>query len=52
MDVLLQTNLDEAIANDVGFMTPLDNVRLRRLKLLCECYFKYENASIYPSAAT
>ena len=24
MDVLLQTNLDEAIANDVGFMTPLD----------------------------
>lgn len=52
MDVLLQTNLDEAIANDVGFMTPLDNVRLRRLKLLCECYVKYENASNYPSAAT
>ncbi|KAL3810102.1 hypothetical protein ACHAXA_010926 [Cyclostephanos tholiformis] len=24
MDVLLQTNLDEAVANDVGFMTPVD----------------------------
>lgn len=25
MDVLLQTNLDEAIADDIGFMTPIDN---------------------------
>jgi len=24
MDVLLQTNLDDAIANDIGFMTPID----------------------------
>ena len=28
MDVLLQTNLDEAIANDIGFMTPVDEVRV------------------------
>ena len=26
MDVLLQTNLDDAIANDIGFMTPIDQV--------------------------
>ena len=26
MDVLLQTNLDDAIANDIGFMTPIDEV--------------------------
>lgn len=27
MDVLLETNLDDAIANDIGFMTPIDEVR-------------------------
>lgn len=27
MDVLLQTNLDNAVADDIGFMTPIDNVR-------------------------
>lgn len=26
MDVLLETNLDDAIANDIGFMTPIDQV--------------------------
>ena len=26
MDVLLETNLDDAIANDIGFMTPIDEV--------------------------
>ena len=30
MDVLLQTNLDDAIANDIGFMTPIDEVRFTR----------------------
>jgi len=24
MDILLETNLDEAVANDIGFMTPID----------------------------
>jgi mannosyltransferase OCH1-like enzyme len=28
MDVLLETNLDDAIANDIGFMTPIDEVSL------------------------
>lgn len=27
MDVLLETNLDDAIADDIGFMTPIDEVR-------------------------
>lgn len=26
MDVLLETNLDDAIADNVGFMTPIDEV--------------------------
>ena len=26
MDVLLETNLDDAVANDIGFMTPIDEV--------------------------
>ena len=34
MDVLLQTNLDDAIANDIGFMTPIDEVSYYNVFLL------------------
>lgn len=26
MDVLLETNLNDAVSNDIGFMTPIDEV--------------------------
>jgi hypothetical protein len=42
MDVLLQTNLDEAIANDIGFMTPVDEVRLVETAVLI--YANHENS--------
>ncbi len=28
MDVLLETNLDDAIGSDIGFMTPIDEVNI------------------------
>lgn len=40
MDVLLETNLDDAIASDIGFMTPIDEASLRML-LKCSGMFFY-----------
>lgn len=34
MDVLLETNLDDAIASDIGFMTPIDEASLIDMPLL------------------
>jgi hypothetical protein len=34
MDVLLETNLDDAIASDIGFMTPIDEASLIHMRLL------------------
>ena len=34
MDVLLETNLDDAIASDIGFMTPIDEASLIHMLLL------------------
>ena len=37
MDVLLETNLDDAIASDIGFMTPIDEASLVNVLLFMFC---------------
>ena len=39
MDVFLQTNLDDAVADDIGFMTPIDEVRLRLFRQIWVVFF-------------
>ena len=43
IDVLIETNLDDAIADDVGFMTPIDEPEFLRYVWRLPSYIQHHN---------